>query len=290
MDKISTKNYDKIYSYSCSRKEINQFWHDQGWLISSVYYLYEIKDRVLYIYRDIPYNKTAFFLAIPPMTLDLDYEKEYNSMLSILKSGISIRFSDEHLELYKDFDINKLKKELVQTEYVYYSDDYSPETLAGKKGSHYRNAVNWFKKNGYKWYWVQDDPFSGTREFLGAARKVTKEWAKKKVDGSKFYHLNKFKNLINARALILKDSNGIIQGWNVSQQIGNTVMYASEKFLPVYHRQLKAIHLKLAEFWRNELGYDVYMNKGASVGLKGMEQAKKSVRPNKELKIWKVKD
>ena len=288
MNKITIYNYDEIYLYSCARKEILQYWHDQGWLINSVKYLYEIKDKVLFIYRDIPYNKLAFFLAIPPMTLDNDYEKEYSLMVDVLNSGVSIRFSSEHLRLYKDFGIDNLHKEKVQTEYVYYTGDYSNENLVGKKGNYYRNAVNYLEKNGYEWIWESDNLFVGS--LLSSITRVTKEWSKTKIDGSKFYHIKIFGYLKDAKILALSSPDKRIFGYNITQCIGNTVMYSCEKFLPVYHRQMKAVHYKLSEYWRNYLGKDIYMNKGASVGKIGMKQSKESLRPNEKLEIYKVKN
>lgn len=282
LNKITKDNYHQIHEYSTKRKEHLQYWHDQGWLINTVRYFYEIKDGVLYIYRDIPYNKKAFFLAIPPMTLDNDYEKEYNALVSVLDK-MSVRVSDEHLELYKDFGIKDFQIHYVQTEYLYNTADYRKENLTGKKGSHYRNAINWFEKNGYEW-WVFDS--KDVIDLKDIMKKIVKEWKidTEHKDGSAMYHINSLEHLIDSKVMILSAPDQNV-GFIISQKIGNTVMWSSEKFYFVYHRQKKAIVCKLAEIWRNELGYDMYMNKGAAINKQ--KQAKQSLK-HSELNIWKI--
>lgn len=290
MEKIIIENYDKIHPYSVARKDILQYWHDQAWLIKRPYF-FEIKDRVLYIYKNIYFTRYVF-LAMPPMTLDCDYHKEYDLMMT---SEYDCVYSNEWAKnIISGFD------EPDHHEWIYHTKTYRPENLTGKKNRKWRNALNKLNKDGYKFEFFKydKDDFYLSSHVLNVLvpemRKLTNQWLqeKQKKDSTKFFWMDLIDSLKDVYILTLKDSTGRLVGYNITQQLGNTIIYSCEKFLESEFQNfpvMKAVHIKLSEYYRYTFGKEMFLNKGGDVNDKGMKNNKNLLRPYIKLELYKVR-
>ncbi len=297
MNKIKAENYEDIFPYSCARKEILNYWHDQAWLIRRPYF-YEIIDDVLYIHKKIYYQETSF-LAMPPMTLDNDYEKEYYLLKQ--HDGV-VALSSENVRTYKNFATTtpfkffKIRK--TQSEWIYNTETYRPENLTGKKNRKWRNAVNKLEKDGYSFRFVKYDRQCimqrlHYRNVSKEMRDLTNAWLVEtdKKDSTKYFWIDLLPRLKNAHMMLLRDKDKKLVGFNITQKLGNTVIYSCEKMshsefgnFPV----MKAVHIKLSEFYRAELNSDIFLNKGCEVSDKGIQENKNLLRAYKKIDLFKT--
>lgn len=233
---------------------------------------------------------------MPPMTLDCDYEKEYDLMIN---SEYDCVFSDEFINNINDpLDYTDLQLK-GRNEYIYNTETYLPENMTGKKNRKWRNAVNKLANDGYVFEFLEyddSDIFLGNyfiNDLVPNMTRLTKEWVvqKDKNDSTKFFWIELLSHLKGSRILTLKDSNNNLVGYNITHHIGNTIIYSCEKFLEHEFNNfpvLKAVHIKLSDYWRNELGSEFYMNKGNSLGESGLQDNKKLLRPSIIMPLYKI--
>lgn len=289
IQKITIENYDDIYPYSCARKEILQYWHDQAWLIKRPYF-YEIKDNVLYVFKNVYFQKYVF-LAMPPMTMECDYEKEYELMLN---SEYDCVYSSEWIKNIETPIESVIEKDKI--EWIYNPKTYN--SLQGKKFGNWRNAINYLNKNGYKFEFLEydnNDIFQSNyilNVLVPEFDKISNEWEviKNKKASDKYIWTSLLSHLKNVRIMTLKDQNNRIISYNISQLLGNTVIYSYEKSRENAHNsQMKAIHYNFCHYWEKEVNENIYLNRGCDVNDPGLKNNKRELKPIKEMQLYKLR-
>jgi len=287
MQKITHANYPEIYPYSQSRKETLCFWHDQGYLRS---YEYVIRDGVLYVYKPIPYNKQMpIFLALPPLTLNNDYQKEADLLHA---QDITVSVTNNDLENYSFTTFPNIRHS--QDEYIYSTDTY--ENLF-TTNSNWRHAINKIKRKGFTFevlVYDKDNFLSGSRlrDTLKEAKDITRQWSEETDNDhkDKFYHIDAFESLYEGNFFTVRNPAKKLVGYFCTQLIGNTVFLSAYKTLKSEFGNLqisKAFFYEVGKHYREKYGRDFFMNFGTGVDS-GLAGHKDTLHHSKILKIYKI--
>jgi hypothetical protein len=106
-----------------------------------------IMDGCLVVFRWMSMGGIKLFLMFPPMSLTGDAKKERDVMITLAQSGIGCRLSEEDLVFYGDL---KARPYPVGDEFVYRTSDYTSGTMVGQDWHRWRKVRNAMEKSGWK--------------------------------------------------------------------------------------------------------------------------------------------
>ena len=247
------------------------------------------RDGCLVVLRSRMYmGQPVLYAVLPPISLSGDLGVEMYVMMDLLEHGIGIRLSDEDIDIYRPGyayyfeDIAKWKfvPKHEADEYVYRCGDYL--SLDGDRFKHERRTMHIAdrEKVGY----------TRERHVGDYVQRTFADWyAKRGVAKSQGRILRAWNELDRPGSFILQVP-GV--GFSMNEPISDkgfiVPLRLREYDSHLLPRPTSYMHIVDMCYWAELFGPDALMNYGGAVGVKGLKEAKESLRPHRLLRIYHV--
>lgn len=286
VDFLQWRNY--YSSYGLFRKWPRHYLSPLRLCTSSIFWTIT-EDCLCLVKRRWVMGRPVMYLMLPPMHAAGDWCNENAALMEWAEVGVGARLSLEdtvRLHLRQ----NQLEPDKGNVEFIY-------EPLAGPRTKHERNRINRLARfERHEWAGAVP-PFDAMQECI----KVSKAWAaaKKRSFQSDMNACLTWRGLctmtpwLNLTSLF---TDGAVQpvAYTLGEQVGDkwailTVGYHAPSYSQALGDAGVALHVHDCMEWYHHIGHDGLLNMGAAVGVRGLEAAKRKLRPVYEMQLYKLK-
>ena len=298
---IKNPNHRKLYELFMDFSPYTQtFITNPIWMTEGKYYLATLDhETILFLKKSQMYGKDIIYAITKPTILTNDPNRQNQETLiyKALQEQLDFQLTDLDLEYLSISP--EAKKETLYTEFTYKLTDYN--NLEGKDYLKWRKVMNKVDQE-YKPKFFdlnKSTPFTLQTHLM----QILDSW---KQDRSKYvanftdWYIKNLRHITNGLVILIYTNEGKPYSYSISQRVDNQIYFLDEKSdrdqTPL-RNQARFHHIKTLEFFAEQTNkQDLIMTSG--IGDKeythnehtyNLNEHKRSLRPHRELKIYKIR-
>lgn len=262
----------KVYKYSAFYQSVTE-------LSARQCFWYKIENQTLLIFkRKSIMGNGSIFLQIAPINLHNDRQTELNYILACYKSGIPAKLNQEDISRY-NIPGGKYAPDKGNREYIYDANEYY--ALTGSKFRSHRNAKRRFEKNDGRFIVGYNDNI----------RQIVDTWTQEKNSTQ----TQLFKVIKNNRSdkcsFVTLYTGDTPEAFSFTERIsesGGIIVQRLRNYNSTLNDINSVVHYYDCLQFADSNHPKAYLNMGAAVGIHGMSDSKKHLRPCAVIQVYKT--